>query len=178
MKDSVSPFGLIHQRSGLRLCRATENEIQMDAGQLFKSQYISDFTGREMLDHLSPTSASVPGYVFSVTNCNPRPISFPWELIGFAMVAPFSLRLVSEGAAISLTPTDRYDNVHWLYCRVTAGQHNTHTHHMCSLPSLHTVPLCSFSALLVWRGPQRSLSASGQRLCLLIFKYFNITFLL
>ncbi len=131
-----------------------------------------------------PTPAPVPGCVFSVTNCNPRPISFPWELIGFAMVAPFHRGIVSDGAAISLTPTDRYDNVHWLYCQVTEGQHSTHTHThththtICVHHRICTVPLCSFSSLLVWRGPQCSLNASGHRLCLLVFKYFNNTFLL
>ena len=49
----------------------------------------------------------------------------------------------------------------------------THTHTICVHHCLCTGPLCSFSALLVWRGPQYSLGASGQSLCLLIFKYYS-----
>lgn len=55
------------------------------------SQYISDVTGQEMLDHLASAYAHVPACVFLVTNRNLLLISFPRELIGFAMVAPSRL---------------------------------------------------------------------------------------
>lgn len=108
-----------------------DNEIslskaQTHAGQLFESQYVSDFTGQEMLDHLTPYPCAC---TWSCLLCNTRePASHfislraDWICDGRA----FSPRLVSDGAAISLTPTDRYDNVHWLYCQVTEGQNNTH----------------------------------------------------
>lgn len=102
--------------------------------------------------------APVPACGFSVTNCGPFHFPMSW-------LDPRWWRcLDSDGAAISLTPTNRYDNVHRLYCRVTEGQHGRPVYRQ-SLTVSRVLP-CLEVAVVHARTPQGAYH-------LLIFYYFN-----